>query len=116
MYYLGELARVQIEDAQRARPPCQLTVAPRPQLVGFPCIGIQRPGAVSAHAEPLFRVAKGKGDGGSTVIITYEGEEFSIPRQDHVRTMHALSLVYQILNLQNKGTEVPTTSTVRVVP
>ncbi len=99
IYYLGELARAQIEDGM-----------PTPEVpIGFPRAG--------GKTEELFKIVRGTQDSEqSAVRVRYDGETYSIPATGAGRSMHAISLISQILNLQNEGGEVPGTATVRLAP
>jgi hypothetical protein len=96
LYYLGELARAQSGPNDVQRIP-----------VGAP--------RVEAQDQILFQVLRGRDAEAAkpAVKVVYEGETYVVP-QDAGRSTHVLSLVSQILNLQNEGAEVPSTATVRV--
>jgi hypothetical protein len=112
LFYLGEIARAQIDG--------QFDLAysglkrPSPE---FPEIHFRDLRSTSIGNLPvrLFKLERGQVDP-ATVKVEYEGETFSISKSgDKDRSMHVLSLVSQILGLQNKGVDVPSTSNVRLV-
>lgn len=114
LYYLGEISRAQLlgqyKDADR-------TTELEP---GFPVIKFRSPRAATGTqaSATLFKLHRGMANA-APLKVAYEGETYSVgyaedKRED--RSMHVLSLLSQVLALQNKGTETPTTASVRVVP
>jgi hypothetical protein len=73
------------------------------------------PGAYPPRLDPLFVLEK-DASADATVRVEYHGTSFSIPRGPRSgRSMHVMSLLTQLIALQNKGAELPTTQNVRVV-
>lgn len=103
IYYLGELTRLQLDG------PLDNGVADgsrrRAVEIGFEPFR-SKPG------DPLFVVRRGSAEP-AAVSVEYWGEQYSIPRSAG-RASHVLSLVTQLLGLQNKATEAPVTGVVRV--
>ena len=65
--------------------------------------------------ETLFAIDEGVSQDAS-LTVQYGDRTFSIPPPSTGnRSMHVLSLLSQILALQNKGTDSPTTANVRLV-
>jgi hypothetical protein len=101
MYYLGEIARHQSE-----RPDWD---GPRVKF-GY---GAARTDNRSAL---LFRVSEGAAPAASPVAVAYRGASYSIgPTSDNDRSMHTLSLINQVLMLQNKGADLPATANIRIL-
>lgn len=101
MYYLGEIARHQSE-----RPDWD---GPRVKF-GY---GAARADDRSAL---LFRVNEGTAPASSPVLVSYRGASYSIGQtSDTDRSMHTLSLINQVLMLQNKGTDLPATANIRIL-
>ncbi|NML18747.1 hypothetical protein [Azohydromonas caseinilytica] len=94
VYYLGELVRQQNESGR----------------------ALLFPGSVSRDADfvlfdmPLAAPAR------SVFSFEYQGDTYHVPRYalDN-RTVHVLSLLTQIIGLQNRGTTSPATANVRIV-
>ena len=101
MYYLGEIARYQSErpgwDGPRVR-------------FGYGSFRSDERTAL------LFRVSEGAAPPGNPVAVSYRGASYSIgPASDHDRSMHTLSLINQVLMLQNKGADLPSTANIRIL-
>ncbi|MDP4077672.1 hypothetical protein [Acidovorax sp. A1169] len=65
--------------------------------------------------DPLFVMEKNV-PGEATVRVDYDGTSYSIPRGLRSgRSMHVMSLLTQLISLQNKSADLPTTQNVRVV-
>jgi hypothetical protein len=107
LYYLGELGRAQLSG--------QYDRSGRPDD-RFPLIRYRSlRGESSTDGYTLFRLLKGR-DANAAVTVEFEGETFSVPRSSSSdRSMHVLSLLTQIVALQNKAGESPFTSNVRLV-
>lgn len=101
LYYLGEIARSQAEHPETQGP--FIRFRPRPDDPGTPAV--------------LFRVHSGAaGPGTAPVSVTYRGVSYWLPPSgENDRSMHTLSLVHQVLLLQNKGAETPGTTNVRIL-
>lgn len=64
---------------------------------------------------PLF-VLERNASGDAAVAVSYDGARYSIPKgQSGGRSMHVLSLLTQLVALQNKGMDQPSTQAVRIV-
>lgn len=101
MYYLGEIARQQSErpnwDGPRIR-------------FGY---GAAR---TDERTALLFRVSEGAAPAASPVAVNYRGASYSIgATSERDRSMHTLSLINQVLMLQNKGTDLPSTANIRIL-
>jgi hypothetical protein len=101
LYYLGELARVQSRKVDSYVP----KIAYRDADDG------------SANTVPLFVLNRGKSVGSeNAAAVEYDGDTYAIPAGDEGgQSMHALSLVNQLIDLQKKATDLPTTNTVRII-
>lgn len=112
IYYLGEIARAQLEgqtldNGERV-----------PVSKDFPTFkyGAVREQTFPGAAPTLFTLNKGSASD-SAVSVDYEGAAYSLPRGSNAnRTMHVLSLLTQVIGLQNKGADLPSTANVRIVP
>ncbi len=112
LYYLGEIARAQL-DGQR-----HIDDSLRPADVGFPRMPYGPIETTTKHVPEatLFEVHKGS-DPGALVSVAFEGETYSVPMTSSTnQSTHVLSLMYQIISMQNKATDLPGTAVVRVVP
>ncbi len=109
LYYLGELARARIDGT-------------------FPSVDGQRPPMtamirVGSPREPkdqiLFVVEKNSLEDATHAAsaVTYGKDTFWIPASPEAagRSMHAFSLLHQLINLQKKATDLPASTTVRVI-
>lgn len=139
LYYLGEILRVEMQavtggtdpdvpiihdyDREPTKPPAWLFYACRAtDGQAAPCASRTRgPDSNSASAAILAGRAPA-GAAGPCVSVNYEGTRYVIPGEcnpdDPVctdRSMHVLSLVSQIIGLQKKGLQLPTTGTVTVI-
>ena len=117
VYYLGELTRAQIDGGFSKEG--DLLRDMRPAEMGIPRVKIGFPRRPDDSGEILFKVTRVEGGSASqssraAVRVTYDDVVYEIPDTDAGRSMHVLSLVSQMLNLQNEGAEVPSTATVRI--
>lgn len=103
LYYLGELARVQIDgrydgDKKSYTPKTWIT---------------------KDKEEPIFVLKKDapRTDKEAVVAVVHEGETYFVPHAatGEGKSMHVLSLISQLIGLQKKASELPTTATVRVI-
>ncbi|MDF1812440.1 MAG: hypothetical protein P1V20_09500 [Verrucomicrobiales bacterium] len=92
LYYLGELARIQLDDKEGV----------------IPMIG-----SSGDEETPLFLIERG-GDGKSKHSVNYHGASYRIPSKPENRSLQALAFVQQLINLQTK-TIAPPPSTLRLV-
>ena len=120
-YYLGELARRQIRGTRDGGSPGVHLIryqGARNESFGKADARPQRDGLIETSkrsAEPLFVMQVDSGDS-AAVAVSYDGMKFSIPKGPGAgQSMHVLSLLTQLVALQNKGTEQPTTQPVHVV-
>jgi hypothetical protein len=69
------------------------------------------------HAEPMFVLERGSPqEEGAVVRVEHEGETYYVPAGEAGgRSMHALSVVSQLIGLQKNAAELPTTTSVRVI-
>ncbi|WP_119156203.1 hypothetical protein [Caldimonas tepidiphila] len=112
IYYLGEIARAQLHGQFTDASPQRLPVEP-----GFPSIGpLPDEGAAQRPPpETLFELKEGVVEN-AALTLEYGGKTYSIPPSTlHNRSMHVLWLLSQILALQNKGTDLPSTPNVRLI-
>lgn len=103
IYYLGEISRAQLDGTYsdsvggRPRPPTQ--------------IRFERP----RRPETDYLFVLQKDDTHATwIAINYDGATYSVPRRGSGRSTHVLSLMTQMIGLQNKVTEAPVTGSVRL--
>ncbi len=114
IYYLGEIARAQL-DGQYSSTAKKTIYQPK----GFPWIA-HRPLRAADEEEALskatlFAIEKGVSEG-AALTVQYGETMFSVPKSSSDnRTMHVLSLVSQIFALQTKASELPATTSVRLV-
>lgn len=100
LYYLGEIARTNLNDS-------------RPISFAYSSLRNKTHGVDRAA---LFIVKKGQ-DSSAAVSVDYDGENYFIPEgSSSDRSMHVLSLLMQVLGLQSKGDNLPSTANVRVIP
>ena len=74
--------------------------------------------AVETFGRPSFTLFKIQKATPATpaLSVDYEGTTYWLAKSDmDDRSMHVMSLLTQVLGLQNKGTDLPTTANVRVV-
>jgi len=109
IYYLGEIARAQLDERYGGTPPSEpSTAVPTMKYRGFRATGKE-------DSYALFTIKKSK-DSAAPVSVEYEGEHYSVPKgSTKDRSTHVLSLITQIMGLQNKGTAAPTTANVRLL-
>jgi hypothetical protein len=101
LYYLGELARAGM------RGPRDVDGQPYHPSAWF---GANR-------TEPMFVLRTGRpGNAEPSVKVEHEGETYYVPGGAEAgRSMHALSLVAQLIGLHKNAAEMPTTMSVRVI-
>lgn len=101
LYYMGEVARAMNREKDPYTPKVKYRDNPD-----------KDPAPVT-----LFALIKSSDDKQKVAAeVNYEGERYVVPLGDAGgQSMHVLSLVSQIIGLQKKGTDLPTTSTVRLV-
>lgn len=111
VFYLGELVGAQIDGVYDEN-----GKVIEKKIVGIPTSypkDQEKPGM-----EPLFVVTTISRDEerNSALFVQYAGETYAIPsRKDKGgRSMHALSLVSQIIGMQKNATELPQSTTVRI--
>lgn len=110
IFYMGELITVQNrpEEGEVA------TAKNRRRIRYIPKIWVGPP--PKRFEQTLLRVKKGPvGTDAAAVIVTHEGETYSIPREDAGRSMHVLSMVTQIFAQHQSSKELATTPTVRII-
>ncbi len=128
IYYIGELARRQLDGTLRGHEPGIHCLAyggmrnekgvtekarTRSQEAAKQCEKLERP--FETRLDPLFVLDRDAG-GDAAVRVAYNGTQFSIPKGPRAgRSMHVMSLLTQLVALQNKGADLPTTQSVRVV-
>ncbi|CAN7748911.1 hypothetical protein LJR066_006620 [Acidovorax sp. LjRoot66] len=116
LYYLGEVARAQIDGRSKK----DSTETEIPVKGQFPVGAFTGPVADTKSVKEyvFFRIDK-NAHAPAAVKVDYLGNSYGIPlapaASDSDRSMQALSLLTQVLMLQNKGTESPSTSNVRLV-
>jgi hypothetical protein len=125
LYYLGQIVRKELGD------PWTNVVAsgsnelsqniPRVYEPAYPEV-CNEPDRHNSSV-PLFRVHVGKPPTSARAVsVKYEGEEYWVATHntkgecDAAQSMHVLSLLQMLIDLQKSATEIPTTGTVRVVP
>jgi hypothetical protein len=121
LYYLGEIARIQVDAETR-----QLWMHKRSKLTATdwpddePNVYIH---ARDTCSVPLFRLQRGSRTD-SAIEVLYEDQRYIVPKDraygaagrcGKSRSMHALSLVHQVLSLQKSREDLPTTQTVNVI-
>ncbi len=100
LYYLGEIARAQLDGNSQG-----------PQFLYSPV----RVETFDTDRATLFSLKRGA-TAEAAVSVEYEGVTYSVPKGSAAdRSMHVLSLVTQVMGLQNKGTDLPSTANVRIV-
>ncbi len=112
LYYLGEIARTQ-RDGQTTADGSVVQVDD-----GFPSIKYQELDAKTKNVKTarLFAVERGVASR-SAVTVDYEGTTYSVPTTTKSdQSTHVLSMMSQIIAMQNKGSDLPGTATVHVVP
>ena len=111
VYYLGELVRAQLDNTYEHG---ELKDAWSAIDV---VIGYTKEG--KAIEVRLFNVAKSASGQDSELMLAvqYDGVTYGIPRaeKDAGRSMHILSLITQLIGLQKSSTEMPQTTTVRIL-
>lgn len=100
LYYLGEIARAELEGPHGGAD----MYTPRAWLGEH-------------ESEPMFVLKRGvPRDGEATVTVEHEGTTYYIPSgAEGGRSMHALSLVAQLIGLYKNAAELPTTTSVRIL-
>ena len=101
LHYLGELARAELDGPRGAQR------GPYTPLVWFG----------EGESEPLFVLKHGPPqDKEAVVTVEHEGETYYVPTGPEAgRSMHALSLVAQLIGLYKNAAELPTTTSVRIL-
>ena len=103
LYYLGELSRVQIDG----------------RYDGDKKPYVPKTWITKDKEEPTFVLKKDapRTDKEAVVAVVHEGETYFVPRAapGEGKSMHVLSLISQLIGLQKKASELPTTTTVRVI-
>ncbi len=116
VFYLGEVARAQLEGRYDARSG-GFRAPTDDDRVRIDFRDAREPERSPERAVRLFTMMRGEPDGPVGVKVELDGETWSLPAASRTdRSMHALSLVSQVLMLQNKGAELPSTTSVRIVP
>ena len=125
LYYLGEIARVQLSsregperwglgdgDNSKAR------AAAAGLVDAMQYAGIESSPTETTRARyTMFSVLDSADATCSGITVKFDSGGYCVPRSNPKnRSTHVLSLMNQIVALQNKGTDLPTTTTVRVVP
>lgn len=107
LYYLGELARVQLDAEAASDGAGRLRLSYR----------AERADRRDKPAATFLPFKLERGSAGAAVSVEHQGQVFGIaPSSDGDRSMHVLSLMTQLLGSHNKGSDAPATSNVRVVP
>lgn len=138
VYYLGELARAQLRDSfedgvPKGPWPVKINIAYREREGRIDCapekrqlkmeqkilsLAQQQPSGCPIEAN-LFNVIEGPAlqDSDVMLLVQHDGVSYGIPRQDEAagRSMHVLSLISQIIGLQKSATELPQSTTVRII-
>jgi hypothetical protein len=104
IYYLGEVSRFQLDRPLRNMPP-------QTDLATSIDIGLET--YRSGERTALFQMLRNS-DKPAAISVEYGGVKYSIPK-DGGRSSHALSLITQLIGLQNKATDAPVTGSVRIV-
>jgi len=113
IYFLGEIVR---ERAARRNTASGSDPFPEILLGPLNDSGCAANGAGCTHTSvAFFRMDQGSPPEGS-MSASYDGRQYFVPKSSTDRSAHVLSLLTQIIALQNKGTESPTTTNVRVLP
>ena len=115
LFYLGELARAQLDGFYDQTGVPQI---PGPMDAITVSYGLSRdPQSSIGKQVKLFALSKGTLPKAVGISVEVEGQTYNVPAGSLTdRSMHVISLVSQVLMLQNKGAELPTTSSVRIVP
>lgn len=105
--YLGEVARAQLEGARvpggGVRP---LTVT---IMLGSPLY-------TPPVAEPLFVLRESEVDTNNSVVrVEYDGRIYGIPQEPNGRSMHVLALISSLIGLNRSSSEVPQSTTIRLL-
>ncbi len=110
VYYLGEIARAQLDGVYGASG--VLDSSRKPMINVFSTV----PGQPSDTSTPLFVLNRGK-PSEHAIEVDHEGETYWIPTESAQagRSLHLLSLVTQLIGLQKSATDLPTSSTVQLV-
>ena len=105
--YLGEVARAQLEGARApgggVRP---LTVT---IMLGSPLY-------TPPVAEPLFVLRESEVDTNNSVVrVEYDGRIYGIPQEPNGRSMHVLALISSLIGLNRSSSEVPQSTSIRLL-
>lgn len=109
LYYVGEIVRRQLEgtlDNPADKEEVRITLRHPEDAAKDKLITI-----FSVRRVPNGHTVR------AAVSVTYDGETYVIPgtEEEAGRSMHVLSLISQLIGLQNKATDLPQTTTVRVI-
>lgn len=139
VYYLGEVSRAQLvetreDGAPKPAWPIKITVGYREREPGFDCAAGKKvfsksvmEKAESSRGEPtgcpievyLFNLVSGPSVQQDDVLlhVQHDGSSYGIPRAQELagRSMNVLSLISQIIGMQKNATELPQSTTVRVI-
>ena len=114
LYYLGEITRSQLSHQYKGEGKTD-----GPAADGFPQMDYdpnERLSKGNSSGAVLFKVSLGTGDDPS-LAVSYDGQSYFVARTSFTdQSTHVLSMMSQIIALQNKGTDLPSTATVRVIP
>lgn len=114
LYYLGEITRSQLSHQYKGA-----GIADGPAADGFPQMDYdpyERLSKGNKSGAVLFKVSRGTGDDPS-LTVAYDDQTFYVARTSFTdQSTHVLSMMSQIIALQNKGSDLPSTATVRVIP
>jgi hypothetical protein len=112
VYYLGEVARAQRGYGRRAVEHGAAGVPSDPLTFAY---GELRAETFKANRAILFELNSAS-PAEAMVSVEYEGEFYTVAKGSASnRSTHVLSLLTQVLGLQNRGVELPSTTNVRVV-
>lgn len=129
IYFIGELSRRQLDGTLRGtmpgvyclryeasrQPSGAMTDEARARDAETQKDCEQRPGSTAVRQAPLF-VMERDATADALVKVDYNGATYSIPKGPRGgRSMHVMSLLTQLIALQNKGADLPVTQNVRVV-
>lgn len=109
LYYLGEVARVQPYGSAKG------SVKNADPDIYVPKVTYGEPTTKAKRVE-LFVLNRGaSADEASATVVEYDGERYSIPKENGGQSMHALSLVAQLIGLQKKASDLPSSTTFRLL-
>jgi hypothetical protein len=99
--YLGELSRLQTENGES---PLELTTPEAKEI------------APSGAGTALFRVIKGRPEGGALASADYRGATYAIPIHGQGVSATVMSMMIQLISLSKSVNSIPGTGTVVVAP